>query len=117
MGFQYGVELRNAGMGFCDGMDSLVPPMRNTELQPIVKTWVFYCIETNTLLQWLVTLPLEIVAASITVDYWHPNVSNAAWVAIFWTLIVLINLFGVKGYGEAEFAFSLIKVIAVVGFM
>lgn len=71
----------------------------------------------NYVFQWLVTLPLEIVAASITIDYWHPNVSNAAWVAIFWAVIVLINLFGVKGYGEAEFVFSSVKVIAVIGFM
>ena len=34
-----------------------------------------------------------------------------------WLKMVAINMFGVKGYGEAEFAFSLIKVIAVIGFM
>ncbi|KAJ9486938.1 hypothetical protein VN97_g6399 [Penicillium thymicola] len=71
----------------------------------------------NYALQWLVVLPLEIVAASITVDYWNPGVSNAAWVTIFWVLIVSINLFGVRGYGEAEFVFSTIKVIAVIGFI
>ncbi|KAE8164367.1 amino acid permease-domain-containing protein [Aspergillus tamarii] len=71
----------------------------------------------NYALQWLVVLPLEIVAASITVDYWQSDISNAAWVAIFWVLIVSINLFGVRGYGEAEFVFSLIKVIAVIGFI
>lgn len=32
-------------------------------------------------------------------------------------LIIFINLFGVKGYGEAEFVFSIIKVIAVIGFI
>ncbi|KAK9366672.1 amino acid permease-domain-containing protein [Lipomyces kononenkoae] len=71
----------------------------------------------NYALQWLVVFPLELVAASITLQFWHVNVNSAAWVAIFWTLIVVINLFGVKGYGEAEFVFSLIKVVAVVGFI
>ena len=71
----------------------------------------------NYAVQWLVVLPLEIVAASITIDYWGTTISNAAWVAVFWTVIVIINLFGVKGYGEAEFIFAIIKVIAVVGFM
>ena len=71
----------------------------------------------NYALQWLVTLPLEIVAASITIGFWNPGVSNAIWAAIFWTLIVLINLFGVRGYGEAEFVFSMIKVVAVLGFV
>ncbi|PWY69547.1 amino acid permease [Aspergillus heteromorphus CBS 117.55] len=71
----------------------------------------------NYALQWLVTLPTEIVAASLTVGYWNSGISNAAWVAIFWVLIVSINLFGVKGYGEAEFVFSIVKVTAVVGFI
>ena len=71
----------------------------------------------NYALQWLVVLPLEIVAASITVNYWGSPISDAVWVAIFLIVIIAINFFGVKGYGEAEFVFSIIKVIAVIGFM
>lgn len=69
-------------------------------------------------LQWLVVLPLEIVSATFTIEYWsHGTVSNDAWVALFLVLIIVINLFGVKGYGEAEFIFSIIKVVAVVGYI
>lgn len=71
----------------------------------------------NYALQWLVVLPLEIVAASITIQYWNSSISPAAWVSIFLVLIISINLFGVRGYGEAEFVFAIIKIIAVVGFM
>lgn len=73
----------------------------------------------NYALQWLIVLPLEIVAASITINFWDSDksINPAVWVAIFWVLIVSINLFGVKGYGEAEFVFSLIKVVAVIGFI
>lgn len=72
----------------------------------------------NYALQWLVVLPLEILAATLTIQYWnHGEINNDAWVAIFLFLIIGINLFGVKGYGEAEFVFSLIKVIAVIGFI
>ncbi|KAF5092750.1 hypothetical protein D0Z00_004430 [Geotrichum galactomycetum] len=71
----------------------------------------------NYALQWLVVFPLELVAASITLDYWETSVHPAVWVTIFWIVIVIINFFGVKGYGEAEFLFSLIKVIAVIGFI
>lgn len=71
----------------------------------------------NYAMQWLVVFPLELVAASITLDYWESPVHPAVWVTIFWVVIVIINFFGVKGYGEAEFVFSLIKVIAVVGFI
>lgn len=68
-------------------------------------------------IQWLVVFPLELVAASITVQYWNSSINPALWVAIFYALIVTINLFGVKGYGEAEFMFSLIKVVTVIGFI
>ena len=72
----------------------------------------------NYALQWMVTLPLEIVAASITLQFWDgaKGTNPAAWVTIFLFVIIAINLFGVRGYGEAEFVFSIIKVLAVVGF-
>jgi len=69
-------------------------------------------------MQWLVVLPLEVVAATIILQYWtHGNIPNDAFVAIFYSVAIIINLFGVKGYGEAEFVFSIIKVIAVMGFI
>lgn len=68
-------------------------------------------------MQWLVILPLEIIAASITINYWNQELNRAIFVTIFYMLIVAINLFGVKGYGEAEFIFAIIKVVAVIGFM
>ncbi|KAF2769322.1 amino acid permease [Teratosphaeria nubilosa] len=72
----------------------------------------------NYALQWLVVLPLEIVAATLTINYWsNGRINNDAWVAIFLVLIIVINLFGVKGYGEAEFFFAIVKVLAVVGFI
>ena len=71
----------------------------------------------NYAILWLTLLPLEIVAAAITVGYWESTVSPAVWVTIFYLLIIGINMFGVRGYGEAEFVFSIIKVIAVIGFM
>ncbi|CAK1368072.1 General amino-acid permease GAP1 [Cercospora beticola] len=72
----------------------------------------------NYAMQWLVVLPLEIVAATITIEYWSDgSISNNAWVSIFLVMIVVINLFGVKGYGEAEFVFAIIKVIAIVGYI
>lgn len=69
-------------------------------------------------MQWLAVLPLEIIAASITINFWDDARHNhAIFVTIFLVVIITINLFGVKGYGEAEFCFSIIKVIAVIGYM
>lgn len=68
-------------------------------------------------MQWLVVLPLEIIAASLTLRYWDGDLTRAIFVTIFLAAIIIINLFGIKGYGEAEFIFSIIKVIAVISFM
>ncbi|KAH7120529.1 amino acid permease-domain-containing protein [Dactylonectria macrodidyma] len=71
----------------------------------------------NYALQYLVVLPLEIIAGSLTTTYWNSDLSKAIFVALFLILIVSINLLGVRGYGEAEFIFSTIKVTAVLGFI
>jgi yeast amino acid transporter len=72
---------------------------------------------TSYALQWLIALPLEIISASIVTTYWNSSLNKAVFVTIFLAAIVGINLCGVKGYGEAEFIFAIIKVIAVIGFM
>ncbi|KAK6464662.1 general amino acid permease [Scheffersomyces coipomensis] len=75
-----------------------------------------FAIAWNYALQWLVTLPLELVAASMCIQYWDDSINPCVWVTIFYFVIVVINLFGVRGYGEAESFFSLVKIVAVIGF-
>lgn len=75
-----------------------------------------FCMAWNYLLQWLIALPLELVACSMTMGYWNDGVNPAVWITIFLTLVALVNLFGVKGFAEVEFSFSVIKIIAVIGF-
>lgn len=82
----------------------------------ITPAWGF-CMAYNYALQWVIVLPLELVAASITIKYWNAHVNGAAWVTIFYCLVFFINIFGVRGYGEAEFIFSFLKVLAIVGFI
>ncbi|KUJ08189.1 uncharacterized protein LY89DRAFT_600105 [Mollisia scopiformis] len=68
-------------------------------------------------IQWLLTLPLELVAASITLQYWNNPLPHAAWVTIFLFGIVIINVFGVKGFANVEATLSIVKVVAIVGFI
>ncbi|EGS22400.1 uncharacterized protein CTHT_0019310 [Thermochaetoides thermophila DSM 1495] len=71
----------------------------------------------NYALQWIVVLPLEVIAGALTIGYWNPGLSRAIFVTIFLLVIIVINLCGIKGYGEAEFVFAIVKVTAVVGFI
>ncbi|RKF61663.1 General amino-acid permease GAP2 [Erysiphe neolycopersici] len=73
----------------------------------------------NYAIQWLLILPLEIVAASITLSYWPTmeKLQGAFGVAIFLLIVISINLFSVRGYGESEFVFAIIKIVAVISFI
>ncbi|KAF3906033.1 hypothetical protein ABW21_db0206175 [Orbilia brochopaga] len=71
----------------------------------------------NYAVSWLITIPLEVVAATIALQFWGTTLPIAVWIAIFWVIIIGLNMFGVKGYGEGEFVFSIIKVIAVISFI
>ncbi|TEY86496.1 hypothetical protein BOTCAL_0007g00230 [Botryotinia calthae] len=73
----------------------------------------------NYAMQWLVVLPLEIIAASITIDFWdiQQRYDHAIFVTVFLFTIIGINMFGVKGYGEAEFFFAIVKVVAIIGYI
>ncbi len=70
----------------------------------------------NYALQWLILLPLELVAAAITIKYWNHTIDSDAWVAIFYVFIFVLNMLDVKYYAESEVVLSLIKIIAAVGF-
>lgn len=56
----------------------------------------------------------EISAASIVIDYWTTKVHVAVWITILLVVVVALNIFAVKFYGEAEFWFASIKIIALV---
>lgn len=71
----------------------------------------------NYAMQWAITMPLEVMAAAITLEYWNLDLPQWAAITIFLILIIGINLCGVKVYGEAEYTFSILKVTAVIGFI
>ncbi|KAK7730670.1 hypothetical protein SLS57_001500 [Botryosphaeria dothidea] len=50
---------------------------------------------------------------AIGINFWF-NVSLAAWITIFLVIIVFINIWPVKLYGEVEFWFSFLKCLALV---
>ncbi|KAI1752355.1 amino acid permease [Xylaria castorea] len=66
---------------------------------------------------WLTILPFELIAASGTIKFWRSDINSAVWVTVFLVVLVLIQIFGVRGYGEVEFVLSIIKIAACIGFI
>ena len=71
----------------------------------------------NYAIGWLIVMPLELTAAGLVINYWSTHVNIAVWITIFLIALLIINLFGVRGYAEIEFFVSIIKVVAVIGFI
>ncbi|MDR5611265.1 MAG: amino acid permease, partial [Arsenophonus sp.] len=55
--------------------------------------------------------------AQLVMGYWFPEIDGWIWSAIFLFIIFMLNYISVKGFGEAEYWFSLIKVITVIIFI
>ncbi|CEG25545.1 amino acid permease [Bacillus sp. B-jedd] len=64
---------------------------------------------------WVVVGMVEITVFGVYIKYWFPAVPQ--WSSALAALIVFtaINLINVKAYGEFEFWFAMIKVVAIIG--
>lgn len=65
-------------------------------------------------LSWVVTAVGDVVVVAGFLQYWYPDLPT--WIPAFGTLFLLLalNLLAVKAFGEVEFWFGLIKIIAIV---
>lgn len=68
-------------------------------------------------INWIIVTIVELLASGSFLQYWFPSVS--LWILSFIcaSLIVGINLFQVKYYGELEFWFAGIKIFALLAFI
>ncbi|MED1203859.1 amino acid permease [Heyndrickxia acidicola] len=66
---------------------------------------------------WAITIAAELSAVTLIMKFWFPDTPSYIWSAICLIIMFLINYLSVKGFGEAEFWFSLIKVVTVIIFV
>jgi lysine-specific permease len=66
---------------------------------------------------WAITIAAELSASTILMKYWFPNSSSVGWSALFLLIMFGLNYMSVRGYGESEYWFSMIKVTTVIVFI
>ena len=66
---------------------------------------------------WAITVAFELVAVQFIMKFWFPDIPGFYWSALFLAVVFGINALTVKGFGESEFFFSLIKVLAIIIFI
>jgi D-serine/D-alanine/glycine transporter len=64
---------------------------------------------------WIVTGTADVVAISAYATFWFPDISHWVPALLCILLFVSLNLVHVKLFGELEFWFSMIKIVAIVG--
>ncbi|ODV85495.1 hypothetical protein CANARDRAFT_7608 [[Candida] arabinofermentans NRRL YB-2248] len=76
-----------------------------------------FAVGISYLCKYLIVAPNQLVAGSLVMQYWvsSDDVNPGVWVAIILVIVVFINFFGVKFFGEFEFWLSSLKVITVLG--
>ncbi|GAA3484573.1 amino acid permease [Streptomyces yanii] len=65
----------------------------------------------------VVVLAVEATAAATIAHGWVPAVDQWAWVLVFMVVFTVANLTAVRNFGEFEFWFAALKVVAIVLFL
>ncbi|MEU2430228.1 MULTISPECIES: amino acid permease [unclassified Streptomyces] len=66
---------------------------------------------------WVVVLAVEATAGAVILESWIPAVPQWAWALIVMVVLTATNLVSVSSYGEFEFWFAGIKVVAIGSFV
>jgi AAT family amino acid transporter len=66
---------------------------------------------------WIVVNIAELTALGIYVSYWFPDMPRWVTALVALLLVVAVNLVSVRAFGETEFWFALVKVMAILGLM
>jgi GABA permease len=66
---------------------------------------------------WVVVVTLEAIAGARLINFWLPDLAPWAISLTLLVLMTLLNLFSVKSFGEFEFWFASIKVVAIIVFL
>ncbi|KAL0096571.1 amino acid permease/ SLC12A domain-containing protein [Phycomyces blakesleeanus] len=66
---------------------------------------------------WAIIVASELTALPLVMNFWTEKVPSWAWSGIWLIVIFVLNLFGARSYGEAEYWFSVIKILAVLIFI
>lgn len=76
-----------------------------------------FALGLNYYLQWAFTIPSEITACAIIIQFWLPHIQAWIWAIVIIVPLFMIQLLNVKFYGEIEYWSSWIKVLLVIIFI
>ncbi len=59
----------------------------------------------------------EVTAVAVYMKFWYPNLPGWIWIAGFSAALIAVNTADVKVFGNIEYGFSLVKILAILVFI
>src|SRR6266481_596028 len=85
--------------------------------QTYLSPWAGFTVRATYGLVQIIAIGAEVTAVAIYFAFWFPNIPGWAWVFVVSAVLVTINALQVSNFGEFEYWFALIKVVAIIAFI
>jgi amino acid transporter, AAT family len=85
--------------------------------QTYLSPWAGFSVRATYALVQIIAIGAEVTAVAIYFAFWFPSVPQWMWVVAVSICLVAVNTLQVGRFGEFEYWFALIKVVAIVGFI
>jgi amino acid transporter, AAT family len=82
-----------------------------------INRWAGYAVRYTYWACQCIAIGGEATAVAIYCRWWFPSVPPWAWIVIFSIFLVTVNASGVGNFGEFEYWFAMIKVVAILAFI
>jgi L-asparagine transporter-like permease len=79
--------------------------------------WAGFSVRATYGLVQIIAIGAEVTAVAIYFAFWFPSVPGWLWIVLVSTALVLVNALQVGAFGEFEYWFAMIKVLAIIVFI
>jgi L-asparagine transporter-like permease len=79
--------------------------------------WAGFCVRATYGLAQIIAIGAEVTAVAIYFAFWFPSVPSWTWVVLVSAGLVIVNGMQVGSFGEFEYWFAMVKVVAILGFI
>ncbi|MFD2443784.1 amino acid permease [Bacillus sp. CGMCC 1.16607] len=82
-----------------------------------INPWAGYVVRYSYWACIVAAVGVEVTAVAVYMSYWFPAVPGTIWILVFSAILIYVNATSVNLFGSVEYWFSMIKIVAIVGFI
>ncbi len=82
-----------------------------------INPWAGFVVRYSYWFSLVCAIGTEVTAVAVYMKYWFPTVPAIVWILLFAGILMYVNATTVKMFGVVEYWFSIIKVVAITGFI